>query len=128
MEDREFSGINVVPLVDIMLVLLTITLITATFVVQREMSVDLPTAEGGGSRKTYKALSITINREGKIFIKGKEITLQKLTKALRPIDRKTPINIRSDKDTRVQSLVDVMDLLTRLRFEKVNLIVKKDGN
>ena len=128
MEDREFSGINVVPLVDIMLVLLTITLITATFVVQREMPVDLPTAEGGESRRTYKALRITISREGKIFIKGKEITFQNLTKALRPLDRKTPINIRLDKDTRVQSLIDVMDLLTRLRFEKVNLIVKKDGN
>ena len=128
MEDREFSGINVVPLVDIMLVLLTITLITATFVVQREMPVDLPTAEGGEFRRTYKALRITISREGKIFIKGKEITFQNLTKALRPLDRKTPINIRLDKDTRVQSLIDVMDLLTRLRFEKVNLIVKKDGN
>jgi biopolymer transport protein ExbD len=34
MEDKEFSSINVIPLVDIMLVLLTIVLITATFVVQ----------------------------------------------------------------------------------------------
>jgi len=42
MEDREFKDINVIPLVDIMLVLLTIVLITATFVVQGSIPVNLP--------------------------------------------------------------------------------------
>ncbi len=128
MEDREFDYINVVPLVDIMLVLLTIVLTTATFVVQGEIPVNLPSAGSSQERRTYEAISITVNRDGRIFFGGKEVNLKELSSILEPIDRKTPINIRTDRRASVQSFVSVMDVLNRLGFKSVNLLVRKHGD
>ncbi len=128
MEDREFSYINVIPLVDIMLVLLTIVLTTATFIVQGEVPVSLPSAGSSQERRTYQALSITVTKEGRILFAGKEVGLEELSKALGSYDRKTPVNIRTDRDARVQSFVSVMDILSKLGFKSVNLLVRKHGD
>lgn len=128
MEDKEFDHINVIPLVDIMLVLLTIVLTTATFVVQGEIPVNLPSAGSSESRRSYEALSITVSKEGKVFFMGYEVGLRALPEALKPYDRSTPINLRTDKDASVQSLVSVVDVLKSLGFSKINLLVRKDGD
>lgn len=67
MEEREFKDINVIPLVDIMLVLLTIVLITATFVVQGSIPVQLPTAKSQES-KQLKGIEIVITKDGNILL------------------------------------------------------------
>ncbi len=128
MEDREFSYINVIPLVDIMLVLLTIVLTTATFIVQGEIPINLPSAENPEERKTKQAIDITINKKGEIFLKGRKLSLKDLAKELRAVNRKRQVNLRVDKDVRVQNFVSILDLLNRLRFENVSLIVKKHGD
>ncbi len=128
MEDREFSYINVIPLVDIMLVLLTIVLTKATFIVQGEIPINLPSAENPEERKTKQAIDITINKKGEIFLKGRKLSLKDLAKELRAVNRKRQVNLRVDKDVRVQNFVSILDLLNRLRFENVSLIVKKHGD
>ena len=128
MEDREFDYINVVPLVDIMLVLLTIVLTTATFVVQGEIPVNLPSAESSQKRRTYQAINITIKEDGGVFLGSKAVSLSELSNILRTFDRKTPVNIRADRDVRIQSFVSVMDILNRLHFRSVNLLVRKHGD
>ena len=128
MEDREFSYINVIPLVDIMLVLLTIVLTTATFIVQGEVPVNLPSAGSSLEKRTHGTIDITVNKDGKIFFGGKEVSLKELSATLRPVDRKTPINIRADRRASVQSFVSVVDVLNRLGFKSVNLLVRKHGD
>ncbi len=127
MEDREFSGINVVPLVDVMLVLLTITLVTATFIRQGELPVNLPSSENPEPGRTHYAIEITLTREGRVFLKNREVSIDRLKKALSGFDRQTPVNLVADRDLRIQSFVRVMEVLNRLEFRKVNLIVKRDG-
>ncbi len=125
MEGKEFDYINVVPLVDIMLVLLTIVLTTATFVAQGEMPVSLPSAESPKEGRTYQAINITIKRDGTVFLGSKEVSLKELSENLKLIERNTPVNLRIDREAKVQAFVSVMDVLNRNGFRNVNLLVKK---
>lgn len=120
MEDKEFSSINVIPLVDIMLVLLTIVLTTATFMVQGSLDVNLPTAKAT-QEENLKALSITINKNGEIFFEGKRVSIKELEELLQTVDRDKTLHIYADRDLRLQGLVDLLDLLKRLGFKKVSL-------
>lgn len=125
MEGKEFDYINVVPLVDIMLVLLTIVLTTATFVAQGEMPVSLPSAESLKEGRTYQAINITVKRDGTVFLGSKEVSLKELSENLKLIERNTPVNLRIDREAKVQAFVSVMDVLNRNGFRNVNLLVKK---
>lgn len=126
MEEREFDYINVIPLVDIMLVLLTIVLTTATFIVQGEIPVNLPSAKSGEERKTYHAIDITIKENGRIFLESREVHLAQLREELRSVGRNTPVNLRADKGARIESFVQVMDVLNGLGFKNVSMLVRKE--
>ena len=123
MEDREFSTINVIPLVDIMLVLLTIVLITATFVVQGSIPVNLPKASQK-HQETLKSLQIVLTREGKLFLEGKELSLSELEDILRSINPNTRLVIVGDKNASLQSLVNLLDLFKRYGFERVSIMTE----
>lgn len=120
MEEREFKDINVIPLVDIMLVLLTIVLITATFVVQGSIPVHLPTAKSQES-KQLKGLEIAITKDGNILLEGRRVDLDEFERILSGISKDTNIKLLADKDARVQSLVSVLDVLKKLNFVKVSI-------
>ncbi|QWK19173.1 MAG: biopolymer transporter ExbD [Hydrogenobacter thermophilus] len=120
MEDREFKDINVIPLVDIMLVLLTIVLITATFVVQGSIPVNLPTAKSQEVRE-LKGFEIAITKSGEILFEGKRVSLEDLERILSTANRDANIKVLADKDASVQSLVSVLDSLKKLGFTKVSI-------
>ncbi|ADO46045.1 MAG: biopolymer transporter ExbD [Hydrogenobacter thermophilus] len=120
MEDREFKDINVIPLVDIMLVLLTIVLITATFVVQGSIPVNLPTAKSQEVRE-LKGFEIAITKSGEILFEGKRVSLEDLERIISTANRDANIKVLADKDASVQSLVSVLDSLKRLGFTKVSI-------
>jgi biopolymer transport protein ExbD len=126
MEDKEFSSINVIPLVDIMLVLLTIVLITVTFVVQGSIPVQLPQAKAS-HEENLKGLFITIAQEGTIFFEDKKVSLLELERELEKYQRDSQVQVMADRRATVQSLVDVLDLLKRLGFKKVSIKTEVNG-
>jgi len=126
MEEKEISSMNVIPLVDIMLVLLTIVLTTATFIAKGEIPVELPQAQSGKAGKVQESLVITITKEGKIYLKGKEITYEELKDFLKMLNRSTPVEINADKNTKLENFVNVFDLLNSYGFKNVNLAVKQE--
>jgi biopolymer transport protein ExbD len=126
MEDKEFSSINVIPLVDIMLVLLTIVLITATFVVQGSIPVQLPQVKAS-PEENLKGLFITITQEGTIFFEDKKVSLVELERELEKYQRDSQVQVMADRRATVQSLVDVLDLLKRLGFKKVSIKTEVNG-
>jgi biopolymer transport protein ExbD len=126
MEDKEFSSINVIPLVDIMLVLLTIVLITATFVVQGSIPVQLPQAKTS-HEENLKGLIITITQEGKIFFENRMVSFVELERELEKYQRDSQVQVMADRRATVQSLVDVLDLLKRLGFKKVSIKTEVKG-
>lgn len=120
MEEKEFDYINVIPLVDIMLVLLTIVLVTATFVVQGIIPVNLPHAKYAQKIKiTTYHIVITKNKE--IFFENRKITFTQLEKILQTLSKNSQITLSVDKALRVEYLVKVLDLLKKYNLNKVYL-------
>jgi len=126
-EDREFSEINIIPLVDVMLVLLTIVLTTATFIVQGELPVSLPQAKSAEQRKVITPIRIGITKDESIYLNGKEVHVKDLEAELSKLSKDTPIDIEilADREVRVERLVEVLDLLNRYQLKNVSLLVRK---
>ncbi len=120
MEEKEFDYINVIPFVDIMLVLLTIVLTTSTFIATGGIPVNLPKASKN-QEQALKVRTIEIDSQGSIFFNGKPVTLQNLLAAVKPLDRSTPFLIRADRDLALQNFVDVLDTVKNAGFQKVSL-------
>jgi len=120
MEEKEFDYINVIPLVDVMLVLLTIVLTTSTFIATGVMPVELPKASRN-QEDILKTQTIEIDREGHIYLNSQPLLLDDLRIVLRSLDKSIPILIRADKNINLQSFVDVLDIVKNLGFKKVGL-------
>lgn len=123
MDEKGFDSINVIPLVDVMLVLLTIVLTTSTFIAVGAIPVELPQAENSSSQ-ALKATTIEINRRGDIYFNSELTSLIQIKAALTGLQKSKPILIRADKDIALQSFVDVMDIVKGLGFKKVSLQTK----
>ena len=120
MDEKEFDYLNVIPLVDIMLVLMTIVLTTSTFIASEVIPVDLPKA-GDTSAGPMKSQVIDIDREGRVFLNTAAVSLPDLGIAIRGLDRTVAVLIRADRTIALQSFVDVLDLVKTLGFTKVHL-------
>jgi len=124
MEDRGFDYINVIPLVDVMLVLLTIVLTTSTFIATGMISLSLPKA----SQSQAEGLcgqTISIDPTGRIYLNSAEVALDGLGAAVDRLDRETPLVVRADCNIRLQTFIDVLDLLNGRGFKKVTVRTEK---
>lgn len=119
MDESNFDSINVVPFIDIMLVLLTIVLTTATFIANGTIPINLPKADGGATEG--RGLVVEISQGGVIYFQGKEYELTTLRQALDSEDRQVPLLIRADRALALQSFVDVMSLSKELGFTRMSL-------
>ncbi len=120
MQEKEFDYINVIPLVDVMLVLLTIVLTTSTFIATGVIPVELPRASKNQS-EMLKTQTIEIDKMGNLSLNGKPISLEGLKTSISHLDRSISILIRADRDIALQIFVDVLDMVKKLKFKKVSL-------
>jgi biopolymer transport protein TolR len=87
--EEEITGINVTPLVDIVLVLLIIFMVTANFIVRDTVEVDVPRAANGG--ETVEGLiNVVMDKEGKLFFNGAPVDEAAMLQAAADEVRKTP--------------------------------------
>ena len=122
MRRRRFTEINVVPFIDIVLVLLVIVLATATFVVKNELPVDLPKS-GSQSKVPPKSVSITIDQNGSYFFRKQKVGLQKLRLELTKHDPKKDLTtLNADQKSQFQKFVTVVDLLKKKGFKKISIL------
>ncbi len=126
MEEKEFDAINVVPLVDVMLVVLTIVLMTSTFIATGSLSVELPRASKN-VQETSKTRIVEIDKNGYLYLDSKFISLAGLKTALTSLSRETAVLIRADKNLKLQVFIDVLDLVKGLRFKKVSIQTEVSG-
>ena len=123
MQIKRFDGINIIPFVDIMLVLLAIVLTTSTLIEKNLIPISLPKSS---SQKTLnkKSITITINKDGKIYFEKESISIESLKEKLTSLDKKTPISINCDKSSKFESFVSVLDLLKGDDFKNISIITK----
>ncbi|WP_107797025.1 TonB system transport protein ExbD [Campylobacter concisus] len=106
------DGLNIVPFIDIMLVLLAIVLSISTFIAQGKIAVDLPSAKSAQQDKEdEKKVSVVIDKDNKFFIDDAEISEDELKDKLNAVDIKTLIELKSDKNAKFDRFVKVIDIL-----------------
>lgn len=126
------AEINVVPLVDVMLVLLIIFMVTAPMI-QRGLDVNVPVARNAGQIEGERVfVTVPANyRQARVVSLGDEqINVDVLQERIRQrMERATDkqVYLRGDSDVRYQDLMDVFDRLKAAGVEKVGLIAKMPG-
>jgi len=112
-DDDVISQINIVPFVDIVLVLLIIFMVTSTAIVKAAIKVDLPkAANAGDSAVATVNLVVTENRE--LFLDGSPVTREEAAKTLRQKvaqDEKLQAVISADKRLPYGDVVSVIDFV-----------------
>ncbi len=120
---KKFDTINVIPFIDIMLVLLAIVLATASFISQGKIEVNVPKSQSKVKVKQDDlAELITINKDGEFFYKDKPITIESLDETLSKLGEERKITIKIDAETNFQNFVRVTDLLTKYGLKKVTVV------
>jgi biopolymer transport protein ExbD len=126
MRREKFDKINIVPFIDIVLVLLVIVLATASFIEKSGIDIDLPTATSQ-SKVDPKNIAITINAQGNYFYDDKPLTLDELRENIALLDpSKDNITITTDKASSFESFVTIIDILKTKNFEKISILTKRD--
>ena len=122
---KRFDQINVIPFIDIMLVLLVMVLTTATFIKQGVIPVDLPEAKATQKEDTQKEVTVYVNAKGEMFFEKERVDLAQLEQKLSSITKKQTVVLRSDKESKFQDFVSVMDILKRLGHEQLYIVTKE---
>jgi biopolymer transport protein ExbD len=122
---KRFDQINVIPFIDIMLVLLVMVLTTATFIKQGVIPVDLPDAKATTKEDVKKEVTVYVNAKGEMFFEKKRVNLVQLEEELSKISKKQTVVLRSDKESKFQDFVSVMDILKRLGHEQLYIVTKE---
>lgn len=106
------SGINITPLVDVMLVLLVIMMVSATYIVSQTMKVDLPkTSTSDGSSKSLAAISVTKDHE--IYFNKEQVNEDELVKKLRAAlaeDKELTVIVSGDTKADYGQVVHILDV------------------
>jgi len=129
---RMLSDINVVPYIDVMLVLVVILMVSAPFV--NPSLVELPTV-GKTSKAPEQPLEIVVKPDGRLLLRDRsagpaaptELRLEDLGGAIEQKMARnpdTPVVISGDKNVRYESVTKVMDALYKLHVRRVGLAVK----
>ena len=126
MDEKEFDYMNVIPLVDVMLVLLTIVLTTSTFIATGAIPVDLPRTAKANEAAT-RTQTIEIDRTGNVFLNAKPVHIEDLRNTICSLNRSVPVLIRADRKVGLQAFVDVLDVVKTLGFQKVGLQTEVKG-
>lgn len=121
------SGINVTPLVDIMMVLLIIFMVTATFVSEQGLKVNLPkviTRENAPS----PAITVAIGKEGQLRLMKRDVTLEELKNQMAVearLDANVKILIKADKDLPYFKIAEVLDAIKQGGINKVAMAMDR---
>ncbi|MDD2358024.1 MAG: biopolymer transporter ExbD [Thiovulaceae bacterium] len=122
---KKIESINVIPFIDIMLVLLAIVLTTATFIAKGAIKVDLPKASAQ-SAKVEKPKDITLTKDGKTYLDGVAIDKNNLVSLLAQTPKETTIIINGDAKMNYEYFVGTIDTLTAAGYTHLSIATKKE--
>lgn len=122
---KKFDSINVIPFIDIMLVLLAIILMTASFIAQGKITVNTPHS------KTTQTIQpdpqkppkmITVNEAGVWYLDDAEISQSALGEEVKNWNAETVVHLKMDRATDFEQFVLVGDLLRQQNIKQVHLM------
>ena len=125
MKLKKFDSINVIPFIDVLLVLLTIVLLTSTFISKGIIPVSLPNANNADDIKVKKEVVITIKKDNTLHINKDISGLENIQKHILTLSKDTPIHINSDKDSKFEAFVNLLDMLKKHEYSNISIVTEK---
>jgi biopolymer transport protein ExbD len=125
--DESITGINVTPLVDVVLVLLVVLMVTATYLASRSIPVDLPSGKTGEA--SAAPLTVSLTKTGALYVDGVPSSEQQLRERLVTLRRADPdlrAVIAADGAVPHRRVIGVIDLLRQERVERFAINVDAD--
>jgi biopolymer transport protein ExbD len=121
---RKKPRIDVVPLIDVLMVLIIFFLVTMQFRDLRALNVKLPKIDTAGSNLISNELIVSISKEGEFYVNAKEVSIKKLTqllKATATLPKKPVILVVADEDVPLKHVTKVVDLCRENGLEDFRL-------
>ncbi|MDR0762567.1 MAG: TonB system transport protein ExbD [Campylobacteraceae bacterium] len=122
------DGMNVVPFIDVMLVLLSIVLTVSTFIAQGKIKVDLPSASSAIITKTVEEppLELIIGENDKLYINDNEVTLEQFKARVILLRNSDEVIILGDKISSFGRFIDIIDILKNKGHENIQIVTKHE--
>lgn len=124
------AEINMVPLIDVMLVLLVIFLITAPLLTH-SISVQLPQASAQPVENERQSLDLAVTADGLLYLDNEAVALEDLTETLQVFATETPqpeVRIRADQETRYELLAQVMSRAKASGLSRLGFVTKPESS
>ncbi len=121
---RRKPRIDVVPLIDVLMVLIIFFLVTMQFQDLRALNVKLPKIESAGSNVIRNELIISIKEKGQTFLNGNEINIKDLKKILQSsakLQQKPMVLLVADENVQLKYVTQVVDLCRLNKLEDFRL-------
>lgn len=125
MKLNKFDSINVIPFIDVLLVLLAIVLLTSTFITRGVIPIALPNSSNADNLKPDKEVIIVIKEDGQLMLEERIATLEEIEAEILLKTKETPIHLNTDKNVKFESFVDVLDMLKKNKYSNVSIVTKK---
>jgi biopolymer transport protein ExbD len=114
--------INLIPFIDVLLVVLIFLMISTTFTRYQELAITLPTANGAASQVELKQIHIAVSRDGRFAINGKVTDRSQLSNSLNALNKDNAIQVNIDADAKAPHQA-VMSALEAARDANLSNIV-----
>lgn len=119
------DGLNVIPLIDVMLVLLAIVLSVSTFIAQGQIKVELPTSSQESTPTESQIITLSVKEEGEIFYDNVAVDMDTLKERITELDSKVLLKLEIDKNARFDIFVQIADILKEKGHENVSIATSK---
>lgn len=127
---RTMAEMNLVPLIDVALILVIIFMVLTPIIVQSQLTVKLPKAQTGTPSDSQSTVHVEIARTGQLVIEGRPVPWEdlehELTLRLSKSAQKTLL-VQADKTVPVEKVVAVLDAAKKLGVGKLGIAVLPPG-
>jgi biopolymer transport protein ExbD len=131
---KDDPEINLIPLIDVSLLLVIFFMLTSTFMQEGRLKIELPQASiAPTGRQKSDPLVVTVTQAGVYRVNDRELinaspdTLRAAIQEVAGADRNKPVTVRADGRATHQSVVTAMDVLGKLGFVRINIATIEDS-
>lgn len=120
------DGLNIVPFIDIMLVLLAIVLSISTFVAYGHIKIEPPKSESARNvGDNDNKLLISIDEKDLFYLDDKEASTEELEEKIANLDEKTLVELKADKNCKFESFIQIISMLKSKEHNNFQIITQR---
>jgi biopolymer transport protein ExbD len=130
-DQSTIAEINVIPLVDIILVVLIIFMVAAPLVMQPKIDISLPKASTAKDEKDKVPLRVVLGKQGELFLNNNPITLEGLTAEAQRIsltNAEAAALLVADKSATLEMVTELVDAIKSGGVKKVAFSIERKKN